>query len=90
MRIFLQYIVPLAFPAALYIIWALYHKKRDPESVYHDRPIPWLRLLGIGVVLAAISLVIFQQVGNFEAGGTYVPPKVVDGEIVPGHVIYDD
>lgn len=90
MRIFLQYIVPLVFPAALYIIWTLYHKKRDPESVYHGRPVPWVRLLGVGVVLAAISLVIFQRVGNFEAGGTYVPPKVVDGQVVPGHVIYDD
>jgi len=89
-RIVVQYIVPLLFPAALYIVWSLYHKKRDPESVYHDRPMPWVWLFGIGFVLMALSLVTLNQVTRFDAGGTYVPPTVVDGEVVPGHVIYDD
>ena len=51
------------------------------------RKMPWVRLLGSGLVLAAASLVVWAMTGGADPEGTYVPARIVDGEIVPGEVI---
>ena len=48
---------------------------------------PWVRLLGSGLVLAAASLVVWAMTGGGDPEGTYVPARIVDGEIVPGEVV---
>jgi len=49
--------------------------------------VPWVRLLGSGLVLAAASLVVWALTVGGDPEGTYVPARIVDGEIVPGEVI---
>ena len=47
---------------------------------------PWLILTITGLVfglLAMLSLGIMEQ---GQPGGVYVPPRVEDGQIIPGHV----
>jgi hypothetical protein len=92
MRIFLQYILPLAFPSALYLVWALYHKKKAGEDGRHIDLTkgPWVRLIGAGVVLLAIALVAFNQMDGDEPGGVYQPPVFKDGQVIPGHIIRDE
>ncbi|WP_135080419.1 DUF6111 family protein [Terasakiella sp. SH-1] len=91
MRIFFQYILPLLFPASLYLIWALYHKKTKPEEQHIDLSKgPWLKLLAAGLVLVLIGLVTLRQFDGEKPGGVYQPPVYQDGKIVPGHVIHKE
>ncbi len=91
MRIFLQYILPLAFPAALYMVWGLYHKRKAGEDSTVDfTKGPWIKLFCAGIALTLVGLVIMNQVESEAPGGVYQPPVLKDGKIVPGHVIRED
>lgn len=88
MRIFLQYLLPMAFPTAMYLLWSLYRKHRSDEG--HEIDLskgPWLWLFVAGVILMGAGLVTFNQMDGVEPGGVYQPPAYIDGKIVPGHVI---
>ncbi|SCA58212.1 conserved hypothetical protein [Candidatus Terasakiella magnetica] len=90
-KILLQYIFPLAFPTALYLLWALYHKKTKSEEHHIDLTKgPWLKLLAAGLALVAVGLVTFNQYDGEKPGGVYQPPVYKDGKIVPGHVIHNE
>jgi hypothetical protein len=91
LRIILQYILPLAFPLALYLVWALYHKKKNADSDHlHVSNWPWLKLSLAGVALMVVTLVAVYIFSGFEPGGTYHPPVYKDGQVIPGHVTHDD
>jgi hypothetical protein len=88
MRFILQYLLPMAFPTAMYFLWMLYSKHRAEEG--HEIDLskgPWLGLFMAGVIIMGISLVIFNQMDGVEPGGIYQPPAYIDGKIIPGHVI---
>jgi len=93
MRVFLQYILPLAFPMALYLLWKLSKMKRTPaderEAVDWKNE-PWLKLFAAGIVLTALSLVTFNALDGEKPGGVYQSPVLKDGKVVPGHVIRDE
>ncbi len=63
---------------------------RDVDSRHRpqwtDAPRLWF-LVGAAVLLiiGLIGLIIFVTPYNSERGRKYVPPHMVDGEIVPGH-----
>ena len=66
-------------PFALYLIWTAVRGKRS------DMPFFWL--LGSGVALVLVAMVSLAQ---FETGGTtgeYQPPRMVDGQVVPGRIV---
>jgi len=91
MKILLQYILPLAFPAALYLVWGLYHKRtKGEESTVDFTKGPWPSLLFAGVVLVGIGLVIMNQIEGEEPGGVYQPPTLQDGKVIPGKIIRDE
>jgi len=91
MRFFLQYILPLAFPTALYLGWMLYCKHRAEEGHAIDLSKgPWLKLFGAGVILMGLGLVIFNAMDGEEPGGTYHSPVFKDGKIIPGHITRDE
>ena len=54
-----------------------------------DRPYwtqgPWLWVIGGTLILLIIGLISFATPNGGEPDQTYVPPTIVDGEIVPGH-----
>ncbi len=47
---------------------------------------PWLWVLVGTLILLIIGLIGFATPNGVEPGQKYVPPTMVDGEIVPGHV----
>lgn len=69
-------------PFGLYgIYWRLARRNAaDP------RPHPWLALFVSGLMLVAASFVWWRVTEGAGTEGVYVPPKNVDGRIVPGHV----
>ncbi len=52
-----------------------------PQWIYA----PWLWMLVGTLILLIIGLISFGTPNGVEPGQTYVPPTMVDGEIVPGH-----
>jgi hypothetical protein len=81
LRIVLQYVLPLILPFLLYLIYArLAHKTGELGDA------PWIGLAAAGVGLMAVSLVTWGLLSGYEPGGTYVPARFEDGQLVPGTV----
>ena len=81
MRAFLEVIIPLALPALVYWLYLRIQERRG--VVVRDVPLSWLAVLGVG--LLAIGLGAGWLAGSEPPTGKYIPPKVVDGVVVPGH-----
>jgi hypothetical protein len=87
----LRWLVPvilIALPTILYFAYAFSIRakaEREGREVYDplDRP-PVFWLLLAGVVLCGIVLAIWGLSGGAPPGSTYTPPRMEDGQIVPG------
>ena len=84
-RVALTVILPLLLPTALYLLWALAAGRLAEPSALVWRSLPWIWLAVCGAVLAAAVLVLVSQLGGVR-NGSYVPPHVEDGRVVPGHM----
>lgn len=84
-RVALTIILPLLLPTALYLLWAFAAGRLAEPSALVWRGLPWGWLAICGAVLAAAVLVLVSQLGGVR-NGTYVPPHVEDGRVVPGHM----
>ena len=90
LRTTLIHILILLAPSILYIAFLLLSRRlrlSRSQAAETLRQMPWVRLLGSGLVLTAASLVVWAMTGGGDPEGTYVPPRIVDGEIVPGEVV---
>ncbi len=89
LRTTLIHILILFAPTALYITYLLLTRKLQlsrGQLAATLRDLPWLRLIGSGLVLTAASLVALSMITGSDPEGTYVPPRIVDGEVVPAEV----
>jgi hypothetical protein len=77
----LQIVLPLVLPTVLYLIWRLL-RRRGKVGEKISGPWSWLVLSGLGLVV--LGFVVLGLAGGSPPGGTYKPPTLVDGEIVPG------
>lgn len=85
-RLLLYHIVPLLLPFVAYALYLMATKRaREHGEVLEDTPWYWLFISGL--VLTGISILFYWYVIQEPAGGTYVPPHVQDGTIVPGRII---
>jgi hypothetical protein len=80
-REFLAVIVPLLLPTGVYIAWRLWLGRSL------QLPARWVWLLAAGLILAAVTLVAVSLDFGGPRSGSYVPPHVDGGQIVPGHVV---
>jgi hypothetical protein len=84
LRVVLTVIVPLVLPTALWLGWIAATKRAEASGgVWAVAPWPWL--LAGGVALAAATLYVVNVGFGRQDEGRYVPPTVVDGQLVPGH-----
>jgi heme/copper-type cytochrome/quinol oxidase subunit 3 len=67
-------------------LYAAYLKisKYDAEKPAHQHP--WTGLFVSGLLLVAASFVIWGVTEGAGQRGTYVPPHLENGQVVPGHV----
>jgi len=84
-RVVLVNLLFLLLPALLYFSY-VYLRRREPSDneILNNAPIFWL--MAAGVLLMLASLVIFGKFEGGAPGKQYVPPRVQDGVIIPGHV----
>jgi hypothetical protein len=81
LRVLLNYLLPLLLPFVVYFAYIGLTRGRVPGWL--DRT-PWLVLLVTGVVLLAASLVAWSLWSGAATDEIYLPPRIQDGEIVPG------
>jgi len=85
-RIFLNYILPLALPTLIYLIWAAMAARRGDEDAKPLSDGPWFKLAVAGFVLMLAALAAAAITGGMGPDGEYRAPYVKDGNIVPGHM----
>ncbi|MEM7196766.1 MAG: DUF6111 family protein [Pseudomonadota bacterium] len=82
-RTILQTLVPFLLPFILYGLWLWVLPHRDESLMGRMRTKRyWLSALGIGCSI--IALVVLGISRDNDAQQDYVPPRLVDGKIVPG------
>ena len=89
-RIILTYVLPFLTPIAMYALWVWwrtrYVQRHGGEAPRFEKG-PWPLLLFAGAVLALGVLGVSAVLqGNSPDEGPYVPPHVVDGQVIPGHI----
>lgn len=82
--------IPFLAPFLCYAVW-IWFAARKQETLDEGRTParwqewPWAWLVSIGGGFAIVSLIGLFALGDLNTDGQYVPPTVVDGEVVPGH-----
>jgi heme A synthase len=89
-RVALEFLIAVLLPAAVYFLW-LAHEQRRIKRLGEGEPprwqdAPWLWLASAGIALMVVVAVASALFGGDQAGPGYVPPRAVNGEIIPGHV----
>ena len=89
LRTALFHIILLIAPAVLFMMYLVIARKvrlskSDTAKMLRELPWPWL--LGIGIALMAASLIVLSMSSGEDRGGTYVPPHMEDGQVVPAKV----
>ena len=88
-RILITYVVPFLLPMAIYAsgVWyrAGYAARHGGEAPRLEQG-PWPLLLFAGALSAVIVLAATAWLRGGGADETYIPPHVVDGKVVPGHL----
>lgn len=86
--IILRYVLLFLLPFFLYGLWVIVARQRahghENDPNWTDWPFLFLSVAGFG--LALISLFALGLTQGEEKSGTYIPPRVIDGEIRPGEV----
>jgi hypothetical protein len=89
MRQFLLFGLPILLPVGLYLLWFARAARQAmaaglPPPRLGDAP--WAWVIGAGVVLAAMVLGIVSFEGAGPVSPHYQPPRLIDGQVAPGHV----
>lgn len=84
MRQFFEILLPLVLPTVIYIAYLWTFRPRQGAGFPE---IPWIWLGAAGVLLLAVTFLALTLLGGADPTERYLPPKVVDGQVVPGHYV---
>jgi hypothetical protein len=88
MRQVLLFGAPFVLPLGLYLFWFM-RAQRAAEAAGLAAPklgdVPWPWLVAIAVLLLIAAVGAFETMSG-GPGGTYEPPHIIDGQIVPGRI----
>ena len=82
-RIILERLTLFAVPFIVYGAYLLLQQMRPPVP---DRSHPWTLLSIAGLVLFALSFIVWGITAGDPTTGTYVAPHMDHGKVVPGYV----
>lgn len=86
-RVFVTIVLPLLLPTALYLLWVTNFGARLDSGRVAWTTVPWIWLAGAGAVLLIVVLFVVTVGFGTSQQGVYVAPHVVNGRIVPGHIV---
>jgi len=87
-RVFLEYLMPVLLPTALYALWLIWQRRRAATAgtaVPAWQEGPWFWLIVAGFALAFLAVLATVLLSGHRPGETYVPPMIKNGKVVPGH-----
>lgn len=89
MRMLLIRILPLLLPIIILIGWMIYNRRKAlakglPAPTLKDAP--WVTAGIVGIATLIFGLFYLDYHAGERPGGTYVPAKIEDGRLVPGHI----
>jgi hypothetical protein len=84
-RIALSYGLPFLLPFGAYFVYVALTKRAEAKGIRWQEA-PWVWLAIVGLVFVIISFIATGLLTGNDPSGTYVPPHVEDGKIVPGKV----
>lgn len=90
LRVALTILLPFLTPFVCYAVWAWFQSRKE-QRLQDGQPLewwqawPWGKLVPAGGVLAIGTIVFLFASGEPPQEGRWVPPTVVDGEVVDGH-----
>ena len=85
LRKLLQYL-PFFLPFIGYAIYVVIARASGRDASW--RSAPWLWLTALGLLLTIFAFVGFWALDpGGDTGGTYVPPRLEDGRVVPGQIV---
>jgi hypothetical protein len=84
LRIALIDILLFALPFILYGAYMVAVRGVAPANLWQGAPVFWLLAAGCGLLLVVMATLI--QFSGGGTGGTYHPPVIQDGVIVPGEI----
>jgi len=85
-REILTLIVPLVLPTLVYLLWLRAARWSEAGDAVAWHKLPWVWLALSGVALTAVVLFVVTVGFGTAMPGIYVPPRVQNGQIVPGHI----
>ena len=85
MSVFIIRFLPIIIFLLLLLVWYLLTRRSNKES--GAQKTPWFIFIIISIIAFGIILIFFRfiQFGE-EPGGKYIPPKLTEEGIEPGHV----
>jgi hypothetical protein len=86
MRVVFEIILPLILPTVLYLAWMWLVGWSQRGELAGWGTFPWLWLAATGVVLLATVLFVVTVGFGTSAPGVYVPPRFINGRVIPGHI----
>lgn len=82
--------IPLVLPFLAYGLWMYVVRRKMAaaaaanKGLWNDAPWTWLMIAGFGLMIASLFAVGFLS--GDDPTGTYIPPHVVDGVLIPSQV----
>jgi hypothetical protein len=88
MSLFLFRFWPVLIPLVIYLLWhwravARAKKQGTTPPSFRDGPWYWVILSMLGIALVCF---LFLGLTHDAEKGQYVPPRLEDGRVVPGHI----
>ena len=85
MSVFIIRFLPIIIFLILLLLWFLLTRRGNKEN--KSQKAPWFIFIIISIIAFGIVLTLFRfiQFGE-EPGGKYIPPKLTEEGIEPGHV----
>ncbi|MEM7444285.1 MAG: DUF6111 family protein [Pseudomonadota bacterium] len=85
----------LIAPTVIYLAFAFWQRRRAIQAGSEQPPpvlqgTPWFWLILSGFVLFAAGLILLAVFGGSPPGSVYVPPRMEDGVVVPGHFVPEE
>lgn len=87
MRILIEYILPVALPTLLWLLWLAYAQRQaraGGRSPVDWQAVPWTWLLAAGLALALVLTVGLTLTRGYHTGGYHPPAIDGSGRMVPG------
>jgi len=87
-RIFFTYVLPLALPTLIYVLWVWNARRKHDHDGEDDLPglrrgpLFWCLSSGIGMMIAGLITIALMS-GDPPDSGTYQSPRFEDGKILP-------